>query len=121
MQLGRKGDRESGNFSAFLFWNGMDRKESMGKPTDRRAPPPPPQSRTTRLDVAAFLLCRGFQIALVDLQGSTATFIFDDPEQRAESTMREFYNGGQVTASEYAAAQKQTRDLMWAAKRRLAS
>jgi hypothetical protein len=36
----------------------------------------------------------------VDLQGSTATFIFDDPEQRADSVMREFYNGGQVAAAE---------------------
>jgi hypothetical protein len=27
--------------------------------------------------------------------------------------MREFYNGGQVAASEYAGAQKQVRDLMW--------
>jgi hypothetical protein len=32
--------------------------------------------------------------------------------------MREFYNGGQVAASEYAGAQKQVRDLMWEAKRR---
>jgi hypothetical protein len=36
-------------------------------------------------NVAAFLLVRGFQIALVDLAGGTATFTFNDPEQRAES------------------------------------
>jgi len=82
------------------------------------SPPQTPQSRTTRLDVAAFLIVRGFQIARVDFEGNTAVFIFDDPQQRAEVTMREFYNGGQVAASEYAAAQKRTRDLMWEAKRR---
>jgi len=82
------------------------------------SPPQAPQSRTTRLDVAAFLIVRGFQIARVDLDGATATFIFDDPQQRAEATIREFYNGSQVAASEYSAAQKRTRDLMWEAKRR---
>ena len=83
----------------------------------RTNPPQIPQSRTTRLDVAAFLIVRGFQIARVDLDGATAIFIFNDSEQRAEATMREFYNGGLVSASEYAAAQKRTRDLMWEAKR----
>ena len=92
----------------------------MRTPTDRSTPQLP-QSRTTRLDVAAFLLVRGFQIALVDLAGGTATFTFNDPEQRAESVVREFYNGGQVAANEYAAAQKRTRDLMWEAKRYIGS
>ena len=87
--------------------------------TDPRSLPPQlPQSHTTSLDVAAFLLVRGFQIARVDLVGRTATFTFNDPEQRAETVTHEFYNGGQVAANEYAAAQKQTRDLMWEAKRR---
>ena len=92
----------------------------MRTPTDR-VPPQLPQSRTSRLDVAAFLLCKGFQIALVDLVGSTATFIFDDPEKRADSVMREFYNGGQVAASEYAASAKRVRDLLWEEKRRIGS
>jgi hypothetical protein len=92
----------------------------MRTPADR-VPPQLAQSRTTRLDVAAFLLVRGFQIARVDLAGGTATFIFNDPEQRAESVMREFYNGGEVAASAYAAASKRTRDLLWEEKRRLGS
>lgn len=90
----------------------------MRRPTDQRVPPQLPQSRTTRLDVAAFLLVRGFQIALVDLDGGTATFTFTDPERRADSVMREFYNGAQVAASEYAGAQKRVRDLLWEEKRR---
>jgi len=66
----------------------------MGITTDHRLPPQEPQTRTSRLDVAAFLLCKGFQISLVELQGSTATVVFDDPEKRADSVMREFYNRG---------------------------
>jgi hypothetical protein len=84
----------------------------------RSLPPQIPQSRTTRLDVAAFLLVLGFQIARVDLEGVTAAFTFNDPDKRADSAMREFYNGGQVAASEYPGAQKRVRDLMWEAKRR---
>jgi hypothetical protein len=93
----------------------MERKESMGKPTNFT--PQLPQHRTTRLDVAAFLIVRGFQIARVDIDGATATFVFDDPKGEADSVTREFYNGSQVAASEYAAAQKRTRDLMWEARR----
>jgi hypothetical protein len=51
----------------------MERKERMRTPTDR-CTPQLPQSRATRLDVAAFLLVRGFQIVLVDLAGGMATF-----------------------------------------------
>lgn len=96
----------------------MERKESMRNTTTRSLPPQIPQSRTTRLDVAAFLLVRQFQIARVEFEANAATFVFEDPERRADATIREFYNGGQVVASEYAGAQKRTRDLMWEAKRR---
>jgi uncharacterized protein DUF5659 len=81
-------------------------------------PPQLSQSRTTRLDVAAFLIVREFQIASVDLDGATATFVFEDPDRQADSVMREFYNGAQVVASDYAGAQKRVRDLMWEARRR---
>jgi len=81
-------------------------------------PPQLPQVRTTRLDVAAFLIIRGFQIARVDFEGAIASFVFHDPSGRADSVVCEFYNGGQVAAAEYAAAEKRTRDLLWEAKRR---
>jgi hypothetical protein len=83
----------------------------------RVTPPQKPQSKTTRLDVAAFLIVRGFQIARVDFEGAIVTFVFHDPNGRADSVVREFYNNGQVAAAEYAAAQKRTRDLLWEAKR----
>ena len=89
----------------------------MERTSGRYLPPQTPQTRTTRLEVAAFLIVRGFPIARVDFEGSTAIFVFDDYERRADSVIREFYNGAQVIASEYAAAQKRTRDLMWEAKR----
>jgi hypothetical protein len=76
-----------------------------------------PQCRTTNLDVSAFLIVRGFQIARVDLNGAIATFVFDDPDRRADSVIREFHNGGEVAASAYSAALKRTRDLMWEVRR----
>lgn len=76
------------------------------------------QFSTTRLDVAAFLLVRGFAVTEVNLDGSTASFAFEDPKRSADSAAKDFYNGGQVPANEYADAQKRVRDLMWEAKRR---
>jgi hypothetical protein len=76
-----------------------------------------PCIRTTRLDVAAFLLVRGFEVSSVEFENPTATFQFNDPENRADAVIKDFYNGGQVSASEYADAQKRIRDLMWEAKR----
>lgn len=80
-------------------------------------PPKTPQTRTTRLDVAAVLLVRGFEIVHVQCENSTATFTFRDPDRQADPVVRDFYNGGQVSANDYAAAQKRVRDLMWEAKR----
>jgi Domain of unknown function (DUF5659) len=77
-----------------------------------------PRTRTTRLDVAAFLLVRGFEVSNVEFENATATFLFVDPDRLADSVVKDFYNGGQVSANEYADAQKRVRDLMWEAKRR---
>jgi hypothetical protein len=75
--------------------------------------------RTTRLDVAAFLLVRGFSLSQVELENATATatFIFLDPKKNGDAVIKDFYNSAQVSASEYADAQKRVRDLMWEAKR----
>jgi len=81
-------------------------------------PPQVPQVRTTRLDVAAYLLVRGFEISDVKLEGPTATFAFKDPDLHGDAAVRDFYNSAQVPANEYADAQKRVRDLMWEAKRR---
>jgi Domain of unknown function (DUF5659) len=92
----------------------------MRTPTDRSTPQRP-QSRvttTTRLDVAAYLLVRGVEISDVKLNGSTATFAFKDPNLNGDAAIKDFYNGAQVPANEYADAQKRVRDLMWEAKRR---
>jgi hypothetical protein len=75
------------------------------------------QFSTTRLDVAAFLLVRGFAISEVKFDGSTASFAFGDPGRSADAVVKDFYNGAQVPANEYADAQKRVRDLMWEAKR----
>jgi hypothetical protein len=76
----------------------------MLQPTPSLSVQPQRNAKTTRLDVAAFLLVRGFQILLVDLSGNTATFIFEDPAARADSVVREFYNNGQVSTHRAAVA-----------------
>lgn len=88
------------------------------KTVSRSAPSQTPQTRTTRLDVAAFLLVRRFEIAQVQFENGTATFTFNDPEGKGDAVAKSFYNGAQVPANEYADAQKRVRDLMWEAKRR---
>jgi hypothetical protein len=105
-------------FLPFVLEQETERNEEMRNVTARSVPPQIPQVRTTRLDVAAFLLVQGFQIARVDFEGTTAIFIFDDPRSQGEAVTREFYNGAQVVASEYADSQKRIRDLLWEAKRR---
>jgi hypothetical protein len=88
------------------------------KPAIRSLSPETSETRTTRLDVAAFLLVRGFEISDVKLSGTTATFAFKDPKMNGDAAVKDFYNGAQVSANEYADAQKRVRDLMWEAKRR---
>lgn len=85
---------------------------------DRSLTTETPSIRTTRLDVAAFLLVRGFEVSSVVFENPTATFQFNNPENHADAVIKDFYNGGQVSATEYADAQKRIRDLMWEAKRR---
>jgi hypothetical protein len=68
-------------------------------------------------DVAAFLLVRGFALSQVELENTTATFVFFDPKRHGDAVIKDFYNSAQVSASEYADAQKRVRDLMWEAKR----
>ena len=84
----------------------------------RHVPPQAPQVYTTRLDIAAYLLVCNFEISDVKLEGPTATFAFKDPNLNGDAAIKDFYNGAQVPANEYADAQKRTRDLMWEAKRR---
>jgi len=79
--------------------------------------PESPEVRTRYLDVAAYLLTKGFQLARVDLIGATAVFCFSDLELIGEAAVKEFHNGGQVPAAAFAAAQKRVRDLMWEARR----
>jgi hypothetical protein len=84
----------------------------------RNTPTKISETSTTRLDVAAYLLVRGFEISNVKLDGPTATFAFKDPNLNGDTAVKDFYNGAQVPANEYADAQKRVRDLMWEAKRR---
>jgi Domain of unknown function (DUF5659) len=93
----------------------------MRTPTDRIPPQVPQSCITSRLDIASYLLVCGFEITDVKLNGPTATFAFKDPNLTGDAAIKNFYNGAQVPANEYADAQKRVRDLMWEAKRRAGS
>ena len=87
-------------------------------PRQNKLPKQTLETRTTSLDVAAFLLVRGFAICDVKLGRSAATFAFKDPNLNGAAAAKNFYNGTQVPPNAYADAQKRVRDLMWEAKRR---
>ena len=72
---------------------------------------------TAHLDVAAFLLVRGYQIERTDWDGGTIIFVFRDPAGNGKAAISEFYKDALVGASEYASAQKRCRDLMWERRR----
>ena len=79
--------------------------------------PPTEVTRTNHLDLAAFLLLGGFEVAGVEGDPNSLTFVFNDPGGKGEAAMLEFYRGARVPANEYADAQKRVRDLMWEARR----
>jgi hypothetical protein len=79
--------------------------------------PPLKTIQTTRLDVAAYLIVRGFEISHVETGDSAVSFLFENAGGKGEQTMLEFYRGAIVAANKYADAQRRVRDLMWEARR----
>ncbi len=97
-------------------WDGVENlKEGTEERMDRTGSPS--TTCTNHLDLAAFLLVRGFEVAGVEGETSSLTFVFNDPGGKGEAAMLEFYRGARVPANEYADAQKRVRDLMWEARR----
>jgi hypothetical protein len=74
--------------------------------------------RTTRLDVAAFLLARGLDLLHVEGANSTVTFVFFASADISLDPTLDFYRGATVVAKLYADAQKRIRDLLWEQRRR---
>ena len=74
--------------------------------------------RTTRLDVAAFLLARGLGLVHVEGSNSTVTFVFSASTDISPDPILDFYRGATVVAKLYADAQKRIRDLLWEQRRR---
>jgi hypothetical protein len=74
--------------------------------------------RTTRLDVAAFLLVQGLELLHVEGSNSTVTFVFCTSTDVSADPTLDFYRGATVVAKLYADAQKRIRDLLWEQRRR---
>ena len=71
----------------------------------------------SNLDLAAFLLVRGFTIDRLDQNGKTIIFIFSDPQNTGKQVIAEYYKNAPVPVKGYNAALRECRDLMFDLKR----
>jgi hypothetical protein len=74
---------------------------------------------TDRLDVAAFLLLRGFEPVSVEGSTRNITFVFSDRNGLAEAERESYFTGAQVVAVEFIRAQRRIKDLLWNKRREL--
>jgi hypothetical protein len=71
----------------------------------------------SNLDLAAFLLVRGFMIDRLDQNGKTIVFIFNDPKNIGKQIIAEYYKNALVPVKSFNAALRECRDLMFDLKR----
>jgi hypothetical protein len=71
----------------------------------------------SNLDLAAFLLVRGFTIDRLDQNGKTIIFVFADPENIGTKVIAEYYKNTPVPVKSYNAALRECRDMMFDLKR----
>ncbi len=73
---------------------------------------------TKNVDIAAFLIVRGFRLLRgVCGEDDKISFFFED-NAAAEQVASEFYSGGQVPAREFADAARRIKDLVWEFRRK---
>src|ERR1700730_19363085 len=71
----------------------------------------------SNLDIAAFLVTRGFTIDRLELNGVTVIFVFPDPEGTGKQVLAEFYRDVTVPIHSFTTALRLCRDRMWQMKR----
>ena len=71
----------------------------------------------SNLDLAAFLLVRGFTIDRLDQNGKTIIFVFSDPQSIGTRVIAEYYKNAPVPVKSYNAALRECRDMMFDLKR----
>ena len=57
--------------------------------------------RTDELNMAGFLQEKGFRLVTAERVDGHTTFVFDDPEEKAQLAALSFYNGAEVVAVLY--------------------
>ncbi len=71
----------------------------------------------SNLNIAAFLLVRGFTLDRVRQSGPTVLFVFSDLQGIGQQTISEFYKDPAVGVKSYVAALRQCRDMLFEIKR----
>ncbi len=74
---------------------------------------------TDRLDVAAFLLLRGFEPVSVEGSTRNITFVFADRNGLAQAERESYFTGAQVVAVEFVRAQRRVKDMLWNQRRQI--
>ena len=77
------------------------------------------QVSVSNLNLASFLLVRGFSLDHLDQNGPTVIFVFSDPEGIGKQVLAEYYKDPVVPVKSFVAAMKQCRDMMFEIKREL--
>ncbi len=72
---------------------------------------------TESVDIAAFLMVRGFRLLKQSARNDVVIFIFED-NGAVERTVSEFYAGGLVSAHEFAGAARRIKDIVWDFRRK---
>lgn len=76
-----------------------------------------PEINISNLDIAAFLVTRGFEISRLEQNGVTVIFVFADPESMGKRVIAEFYRDPMVPINSFTTALRLCRDRMWQLKR----
>jgi hypothetical protein len=71
----------------------------------------------SNLDIAAFLVIRGFVIDRLEQNGPTIIFVFSDPDSMGKRVIAEFYRDPTVPIHSFTTALRLCRDRMWELKR----
>lgn len=71
----------------------------------------------SNINLASFLLIRGFQLDRLDQNGPTVIFVFSDPQGIGKQTISEYYTDPPVPVKSFVDAMRQCRDRMFEIKR----
>ncbi len=72
---------------------------------------------TSNLNIAAWLLARGFELSRLDQIGPTVFFRFADPQKIGRQVIDSYYSGAEMCIRDFVQGLKTCRDRMFELKR----